>query len=58
TITEYFMCLQLQTVTYRLKSSSFLATRCLVDLTHAEESNFPLASRVLLNNIIICLVLK
>ncbi|KAF2887690.1 hypothetical protein ILUMI_18483 [Ignelater luminosus] len=43
-------CLQLQTVTYGLKSSPFLATRCLVDLAHAEESNFPLASRALLNN--------
>ncbi|KAF2892826.1 hypothetical protein ILUMI_13348 [Ignelater luminosus] len=43
-------CLQLQTVTYGLKSSPFLATRCLVDLAHAEESKFPLASRALLNN--------
>ncbi|KAF2895972.1 hypothetical protein ILUMI_10203 [Ignelater luminosus] len=43
-------CLQLQIVTYGLKSSPFLATRCLVDLAHAEESNFPLASRALLNN--------
>ncbi|KAF2889895.1 hypothetical protein ILUMI_16278, partial [Ignelater luminosus] len=43
-------CSQLQTVTYELKSSPLLATRCLVDLVHAEESNFPLASRALLNN--------
>lgn len=43
-------CLQLQTVTYGLKSSPFLATRCLAELAHIEEENFPLASKALLHN--------
>ncbi|KAJ8943232.1 hypothetical protein NQ314_009805 [Rhamnusium bicolor] len=43
-------CLQMQTGTYDLKSSSFLATRCLVELAHNEEHNYPLAARALLNN--------
>lgn len=42
--------LQLQTVTYGLKSSSFLATRCLVELANSEGQNYPLASYALLNN--------
>lgn len=43
-------CLQLQTVTSGLKSSSFLATRCLVELAHTEGKKFPKAARALLNN--------
>ncbi|KAJ8972337.1 hypothetical protein NQ314_000213 [Rhamnusium bicolor] len=43
-------CLQLQTITYGLKSSPFLATRCLVELAHTEEKEFPLASKALLHN--------
>lgn len=43
-------CLQLQTVTYGLKSSPFLATRCLVELAHNEGYKFPLAAKALLNN--------
>lgn len=43
-------CLQLQTVTYGLKSSSFLATRCLVHLANTEGTQFPLASSALLKN--------
>ncbi|KAJ8915320.1 hypothetical protein NQ315_014828, partial [Exocentrus adspersus] len=43
-------CLQLQTVTYGMKGSPFLATRCLVELPKTEKDNFPLASSALLNN--------
>lgn len=42
--------IQLQTVTYGLKSSSFLATRCLVELAQTEGDKFPLAAQALLNN--------
>ncbi|XP_044751146.1 uncharacterized protein LOC123311316 [Coccinella septempunctata] len=44
------VCLQLQTVTYGIKSSSFLATRCLSELALTEGKNFPLAVRALLQN--------
>ncbi|KAH1021885.1 hypothetical protein HUJ04_011369 [Dendroctonus ponderosae] len=37
-------------VTYGLKRSAFLATRCLVELAHTEKVQFPLASKALLNN--------
>lgn len=43
-------CLQLQTVTYGLKSSSFLATRCLVELARMYQTEYPLASQALLKN--------
>ncbi|KAL0803434.1 hypothetical protein ABMA28_017281 [Loxostege sticticalis] len=43
-------CIQLQTVTYGLKSSSFLATRCLVELAQRYKDQYPLASFVLLNS--------
>ncbi|XP_045541421.1 uncharacterized protein LOC106719814 [Papilio machaon] len=43
-------CLQLQTVTYGLKSSSFLATRCLHELAERFEGELPLAAKVLRYN--------
>ncbi|XP_049887043.1 uncharacterized protein LOC126381635 isoform X1 [Pectinophora gossypiella] len=42
-------CLQLQTVTYGLKSSSYLATRCLVELANRYRDQFCLASDALLH---------
>lgn len=42
--------IQLQTVTYGLKSSSFLATRCLLELSQTEGKKFPLAANALMNN--------
>ncbi|KAL0829566.1 hypothetical protein ABMA28_003077 [Loxostege sticticalis] len=41
-------CLQLQTVTYGQKSSSFLATRCLLELVHRFRDQYPLAADALL----------
>ncbi|KAL0892289.1 hypothetical protein ABMA27_015463 [Loxostege sticticalis] len=41
-------CLQLQTVTYGLKSSSFLATRCLLELVKRFRDDYPLAADALL----------
>lgn len=43
-------CLQLQTCTYGIKSSAFIATRCLVELAHIFEKEFPLASKAILEN--------
>ncbi|XP_061728642.1 uncharacterized protein LOC133533638 isoform X2 [Cydia pomonella] len=43
-------CLQLQTVTYGLKSSSFLATRCLLELVNRYKNDYPLAAEALLYN--------
>lgn len=40
-------CIQLKTVTYGLKSSAFLATRCLIELANIFESKYPLAAFVL-----------
>ncbi|XP_063529496.1 uncharacterized protein LOC134740806 isoform X1 [Cydia strobilella] len=40
-------CVQLQTVTYGLKNSAFLACRCLLELAQRYESQYPLASFVL-----------
>lgn len=40
-------CLQLQTVTYGLRSSSFLATRCLLELVKRHGEGFPLAADAL-----------
>lgn len=41
---EPIKCIRLDTVTYGLKSSSFLATRCLYELASRYESKWPLAS--------------
>ncbi|XP_045457220.1 uncharacterized protein LOC123667312 [Melitaea cinxia] len=43
-------CIQLKTVTYGLKSSSYLATRCLIELAARYKDQFPLASSILENN--------
>ncbi|XP_026315269.1 uncharacterized protein LOC113226755 [Hyposmocoma kahamanoa] len=40
-------CLQLQTVTYGLKASTFLATRCLTELAHRFQKEYPLAAEAL-----------
>ncbi|KAJ0180173.1 hypothetical protein K1T71_004764 [Dendrolimus kikuchii] len=40
-------CLQLQTVTYGLKASTFLATRCLIELADRYQDEFPLAAEVI-----------
>ncbi|XP_028175488.1 uncharacterized protein LOC114363843 isoform X2 [Ostrinia furnacalis] len=45
-----FRCIQLQTVTYGLKSSSFLATRCLIELAQRYKNDYPLASFALLHS--------
>lgn len=42
--------LQLQTVTYGLTSSAFLATRCLIELVRRYKNQFPLASTAIINN--------
>lgn len=47
---EDVKCIQLNTVTYGLKSSSFLATRCLIELANKYQDQFPLASSILKNN--------
>ncbi|XP_049875316.1 uncharacterized protein LOC126373281 isoform X1 [Pectinophora gossypiella] len=44
------LCIQLSTVTYGLKSSSYLATRCLIELATRYKDQFPLASAILINN--------
>ncbi|KAL0861810.1 hypothetical protein ABMA27_009282 [Loxostege sticticalis] len=44
-------CIQLQTVTYGLKSSAFLATRCLMELAHRYADKYPLASFVLQHSV-------
>lgn len=43
-------CLELKTVTYGLKSSPFLATRCLVELANKYSQKYPVGSLVLLQN--------
>lgn len=47
---DQIQCLQLQTVTYGLRSSSFLATRCILHLAQTYKDKFPLASDALINN--------
>ncbi|KAL0830137.1 hypothetical protein ABMA28_003594 [Loxostege sticticalis] len=47
---EQIKCIRLDTVTYGLKSSSYLATRCLYELAIRFESLYPLASYVIKNN--------
>lgn len=49
-LNDPLLCFQLQTVTYGVTSSSFLATRCLVELARRYEDQYPLASAVLRNN--------
>lgn len=43
-------CIRLDTVTYGLKSSSFLATRCLDELSTRFKEELPLASAILQNS--------
>lgn len=43
-------CLQLQTVTYGLKGSTYLATRCLVELANRYKDEYPLAAKVIISN--------
>lgn len=40
-------CLQLQTVTYGLKASCFLATRCLIELADRFGAQYPLAAQAM-----------
>lgn len=42
-------CIRLDTVTYGLKSSTYLATRCLYELANRYEDQFPLASFIIKN---------
>lgn len=42
-------CIQLNTVTYGLKSSSYLATRCLIMLAEVYANKFPKAASILKN---------
>lgn len=42
-------CIRLDTVTYGLKSSSYLATRCLYELANRYEGQWPLASFIIKN---------
>lgn len=44
-------CIRLDTVTYGLKSSSYLATRCLDELANRYEKSYPLASSIIKNNV-------
>lgn len=46
---EPIRCIRLDTITYGLKSSSYLATRCLIELANRYETKWPLASFVLKN---------
>lgn len=48
-IDDPVLCLQLNTVTYGLKSSSYLATRCLKELAERFKDQYSLASSVLLS---------
>lgn len=46
---EEIKCIQLDTVTYGLKSSNFLATQCLNELASKYEKELPLASFIIQN---------
>lgn len=46
---ESIKCIRLDTVTYGLKSSSYLATRCLKELADKNERNLPIGSSILSN---------
>lgn len=43
-------CLQLQTVTYGLKASTFLTTRCMIELASRYKQEFPLAALAMQKN--------
>lgn len=43
-------CLQLQTVTYGLKASTYLATRCLIELAQRYGETYPLAAQAMRYN--------
>ncbi|XP_052743215.1 uncharacterized protein LOC128199140 [Bicyclus anynana] len=47
---ESIKCIRLDTVTYGLKSSSYLATRCLKELAIRYENLYPLASNIINNH--------
>ncbi|KAF2883762.1 hypothetical protein ILUMI_22407 [Ignelater luminosus] len=47
---EELKCLQLQTVTWGLKPSAYLATRCLIELADKYKDKYPLAAAALENN--------
>lgn len=47
---ESIRCLQLNTVTYGLKSSPYLATRCLNELVYKFQHEYPLAAPVILHS--------
>ncbi|XP_047032142.1 uncharacterized protein LOC124638995 isoform X2 [Helicoverpa zea] len=47
---EPVKCIRLDTVTYGLKSSSYLATRCIDELANKYEKLYPLASSIIKNN--------
>lgn len=44
------LCLQLQTVTYGLKASTYLATRCLIELAERYGDTYPLAAKAMHQN--------
>ncbi|KAL0853130.1 hypothetical protein ABMA27_012894 [Loxostege sticticalis] len=44
------LCLQLQTVTYGLKASTFLSTRCLLELAQMFQDKYPLAAKAIKQN--------
>ncbi|XP_073947429.1 uncharacterized protein isoform X1 [Choristoneura fumiferana] len=46
---EPIRCIRLDTVTYGLKSSTFLATRCLFELASRYEHDYPLAAFIIRN---------
>lgn len=46
---SHIQCIQLNTVTYGLKSSSYLATRCLLELAEKYSDKYPKASFILKN---------
>ncbi|KAL0851491.1 hypothetical protein ABMA28_007284 [Loxostege sticticalis] len=48
--TKPISCLQLQTVTYGLKASTFLSTRCLVELALLHQDSYPYAADAILKN--------
>ncbi|XP_073943422.1 uncharacterized protein [Choristoneura fumiferana] len=48
---EPIKCIRLDTVTYGLKSSSYLASRCLDELANRYGNSHPLATSVIKNNI-------
>ncbi|XP_048484474.1 uncharacterized protein LOC125490156 isoform X2 [Plutella xylostella] len=48
---EEIRCIQLLSVTYGLRSSNFLATRCLNELAYRFKDKYPLGAATLLNNV-------